>query len=339
MRKPTASGALFPLVLVASAVMVIAGVWVSLNDAMAERRLVGCVLLGAGILCAGGSALVYGVFVQLRHFRDEAVKAQEQTLATLTERLGAISVMLNVVSEQQLLSDRAKAVAYREKDRETLRRAIREELGRNDWEAARVLVEEMEATFGYRAEADGFRAEIDAHRADGLRSEMRAALHRVDRLCAVEDWAGAAKEAKQFVAAFPDFEPASRMPAEVEARRLAYKQQLLDRWNDAVLRHDGDAGIAILKKLDLYLTPAEGERMAESARSIFNDRKQKLRDQFGDALAHGLTYEAVRVGEQIMKEFPNSQMALELRDAMDGLRERAKEEAEAGRGPREASIA
>lgn len=327
MRKPSASGALFPSVLIASAVVVVGGVLLALHDAAPERRLVGAVLLGAGIVSAALSALGYGLFAQVRRFREDTVKTQEQELATLSDRLSGISVMLNVISEQQLLSDRAKAVAFREKDRETLRRAIREELGRNDWEAAKVLVEEMEATFGYRAEADRFRSEIDEHRQDDIRQRMRDAQQKIDRMCATEDWQGAAREANEFVRRHPDFEAARRMPVEVELRRSAYKQQLLDRFNDAVLRHDGDAGVAILKKLDLYLTPAEGERLAESARSIFNDRKQKLREQFADAIAHVNFAAAIKIGEQIQVEFPNSQMAFEIRDAMDSLRERAADAA------------
>src|SRR3954451_3762881 len=55
---------------------------------------------------------------------DEVTKA----LAPLSERLQEFSVMLTLISEQQMLSDRAKSVAFRDKDREAVRRAIQEEI-------------------------------------------------------------------------------------------------------------------------------------------------------------------------------------------------------------------
>ena len=45
-------------------------------------------------------------------------KHQEELLATMSERLQQMSIALNTISEQQLISDRAKTVAYREKDRD-----------------------------------------------------------------------------------------------------------------------------------------------------------------------------------------------------------------------------
>src|SRR6476469_3608587 len=85
---------------------------------------------------------------------------QQELAVTLTERLQQISVMLNVMSDQQTLSDRAKQVAFRDKDRDALRRAIKEDLARRDFEAALVLVDEMERMFGYKQEAAAYRQEI-----------------------------------------------------------------------------------------------------------------------------------------------------------------------------------
>jgi hypothetical protein len=288
--------------------------------------MVGLALLVAGLVGALATALAYGVYTQLAAHHDATSKHQETLLFQVTERLGGMSVLLNVVTEQQLISDRAKAVAYRDKDRDTLRRAIREETARGDWEAARALVDEMETTFGYRAEAERARGEIAGLRNDAIRRQMLDVQERIDRLCRAEDWAGAHQEASKFIAIYPDYEPARRLPGEVDARREAYKRQLLDRWNDCVLRHDGDAGIEILRLLDPYLTPAEGERMAESARSIFNDRKAKLRDQFTTAVTEHRWQDAIRVGEAVQREFPNAKFAQEIRDTMDALRQRAADE-------------
>lgn len=326
MKRWTASDVLFPVVLLACGVLVVIGLVLALSDPSADRRLVGAALLAAGVVGAICSALAFGVYSAIRHQRETTVRLQEQTLATVSDRLSAISVLLNVVTEQQLISDRAKALAYREKDRETLRRAIREEMGRGDWEAARALVDEMDRIFGYRAEAERFRSEVGAARDEQSRQRMVESQDRIERLCRAEDWAGAQAEASRFIAEHPEYAPARRLPGEVDARRQAYKKQLLDRWNECVLRHDGDSGIEVLRMLDPYLSPAEAERMAESARSIFNDRKAKLRDQFTAAVTSRDWAQAIRIGEAIQREFPNAKFAQEVHDTMDALRARAAEQ-------------
>src|SRR5579884_3812605 len=76
-----------------------------------------------------------------------AARSREEMCGPISERLDQMAILLNLMSEQQLLSDRAKAVAFREKDREALRRAVQEEMGRQDWEAAEALADDMERLF------------------------------------------------------------------------------------------------------------------------------------------------------------------------------------------------
>lgn len=325
MGKSGTHVALFAVLLVASVILAVAGVIMAMAEPSTARNIVGVGLLIAGTLGAIVTVAGFAVVAQVSTLRDEQAKEWEQALGTLGERLSSISVLLNVVTEQQLISDRAKAVAFREKDREALRRAIREETAKGDWEAARVLASDMESTFGYRAEAEAVRVEIADMRARDMRRLMNEAQDRVDMYTRREDWAGALAEAARFTALYPEYEPGRLLAKSVEDRKQEHKRKLLDRWNEAVLKHDGDAGIEILKMLDPYLTPAEGERMAESARSIFNDRKAKLREQFTDAARKGEWKEAIRVGEVIQREFPNAKFAQEVRDMMDTLRQRAEE--------------
>lgn len=328
MKKTSAGGVVFPLVLAASGVLVAAGVVLALTEASANRQLVGCALLAAG---AVGAILTVLLFVLHRHLnavREEAGAIHEQSMAMMAERLSAITVLLNVVTEQQLISDRAKSVAYREKDRDALRRAIREETSKGDWEAARVLVNAMEQTFGSRQEADRYRSEISEAWNEQTRRRMVDVQERIERMCRSEDWHGAHQEAAKFIAEHPDYEPARRLVGDVDARKQGYKKQLLDRWNDCVLRHDGDSGMEVLRLLDPYLSPAEAERMAESARSIFNDRKANLREQFTAAATAHSWHEAIRIGEVIQREFPNAKFAQEIFDMMPTLRARAAEDSE-----------
>src|SRR2546428_12937971 len=99
------------------------------------------------------------------------------------------------------------------------------------------------------------------------------------------------------------------LPNEIEARRQAFKKQLLEGYSDAVARHDVDGWIEILKRLDPYLTPAEGEALQESARQMFKDKLMLLGQQFTLAVRDHNWQEAIRVGGTSVKEVPNSRMA------------------------------
>ena len=65
--------------------------------------------------------------------------------------------------------------------------------------------------------------------------------------------------------------------------------------------------------------------MQETARGVFKQKIESLRNQFSSAVQAHRWQEAIRIGDTIIRDFPNSQMAKEVRDKMDALRERARE--------------
>jgi hypothetical protein len=251
--------------------------------------------------------------------------AEQKSMNIVVERLEQISVLMNAISDQQLLSDRAKAVAYREKDRDALRRAIQEELAKQDWDAAMALANDIESEFGYKEEANRFREEVRNRRQDAVRKQIQEVVAIIDRHTRSEQWNGALREAERLMGMFPDNEQVKNLPVEIDARRQAHKKQLLDSWNDAVARHDVDGSIEILKQLDTYLTPAEAEGMQETARQVFKEKLNLLSKQFSDAVRDHKWIDAMRVGESISREFPNTRIAQEVREKMETLRQRANE--------------
>ncbi|MGH7176758.1 MAG: hypothetical protein ACREJC_05200 [Tepidisphaeraceae bacterium] len=253
-------------------------------------------------------------------------RALEEKLNPIREAIDHMSVLLNLMSEQQLLTERTKSIAFREKERETLRRAIQEEISKQDWEAAMVLANAIEGSFGYRSEADRFRTEINQRRTEIVRRLINDAIAGIDRHMRSENWNVAIREAERLMQIYPADEQVQRLPLDIEHRRQEHKRQLLEAWRESVNRKDVDGSIEILKKLDLYLTPAEGESIQETARSIFKEKINNLRTVFSMAVQDHNWTEAVRVGDEIMRDFPNSQMAREVREMMDTLKQRSTEE-------------
>jgi hypothetical protein len=283
-------------------------------------------MLAAGCLSLIAVGVTWPIAHAIRAQRADRVSGAELA-QRMQERLDQMCTLMGRVSESQLLSDRAKSVAFREKDRDAIRRAVNEEMSRGEWEAAFALADQFEQAFGSKTEADRFRNEIRARQNEDVNRQIGEGVAVIDRHVRNEQWTAAAREAEKIRERFPNNEHVLGLPAEIERRRQSHKQQLLQSWHEAVARHDTDGSIDILRQLDSYLTPAEAESMQDTARSVFKEKLNNLVAQFGTSIREHRWAEAVRVGEQIQAEFPNSRAAQEVKEKMDMLRQRASEPA------------
>jgi hypothetical protein len=262
--------------------------------------------------------------------RELAMKRSDEITTEMSDRLQSMTVILNEIHESGMLSDRAKAVAYREKDRDALRRAIREDMAKRDWEAALVLADDMERVFGYRQEAQKFRDEINKVQEDVIRRHVNEGLALVDRHCRAEAWSDALREAERMQSAFRGDPQVMSLPQDIERRRQQHKNQLYASFQDAMSRKDNDGAIEILKKLDPYLTRTEADQMQDTVRNLFKEKIHDLRTRFALAVQDHKWAESVRVGEEIVRDFPNSGIAREVKDKLETLRQRAAEPQTAG---------
>jgi hypothetical protein len=295
---------------------------------LAAQHRQGFELLAGGVLAVVAVLVTWPIASSLAATRRAVEADRSAMIHNLNDRLQQIAGLLTTLSEQQLLSDRAKAVAFREKDRAALRKAIREEMNAKDWDAALVLANDMEKEFGYQKEAAMLRAEINENRVEVVHRQIEDAAAIVEEHVRAERWSYAMREAERIIQIYPNEESAKKLPAEIETRRQTHKRQLLDAWKDAVGRNDIDGSIDILKKVDPYLTPAEAASMQETARGVFRERLNILRDRFAHAAREEHWSEAIRIGETIIAEHPNSRLALEVRDTMETLRQRANKQLE-----------
>ncbi len=187
------------------------------------------------------------------------------------------------------------------------------------------LANEIESGFGYKQEADGIREEVTVNRDAVQRRQIAELLAPVDRFIQAEAWGSALQEAQQIMLNYPDDPQVKRLPEEIESRRQMRKQQLRQSWEEAVDRHDVDGSIEILKRLDLYLTPAEAESMQEIARNVFKEKRETLRTRFALAVQEHNWALAIRLGDEIIQDFPNTRIAQEVREKMEALRKRLEE--------------
>lgn len=322
-QKPSDSGT---TTLVYSLAMLIA-VGLFIAGLVAMQRTHSYALLAAGGVAVVAVLVTWPIAAQVTSDRANARMRNHETVKPLADRLEQISVMLNLISEQQLLSDRAKAVAFREKDRDALRRAIQEEIHSGNYEAAFALADDIEKSFGYKSEADQLRQKINDGRDEAFQKQYAEASATIEQFVRAEQWPAAVMEVENLQKRLPGNPRVNGLLVEIEQRKQQHKKALIDSWNDAVARHDVDGSIAILKKLDIYLSPQEAEQLQESVRGVFKEKINQLRTQFSLAVQDHHWGEAIKIGEQIMRDFPNSKIAEEVRTSMDGLRKRAAEPA------------
>jgi negative regulator of replication initiation len=282
--------------------------WIS-GIAQANGTLV---LAALGILIA---CMPWGVLqiaaILIRRAHDERYH-HDQLLGALETQAKAIEHLRDVTT----LSDAAKQVAYRTKDLEALRTAIREDLGRGDFEAATMLVNEMERRFGYALEADKIREQINTSSRAAIDQRVADTVEHVELLLTRYEWDDANRECDRLLRLFPTHPEARKLPDKITVARDGHKRELLKMWKEAVTRDDVDRSLELLRELDQYLSSAEAEAYKESARDVFRKKLQQLGVQFALHVHDKNWLEALRIGRQITDEFPNTRMAAEVRERL-----------------------
>lgn len=278
------------------------------------------VVLGLIALAIGFTGLaVFCIGVFRWALLDADIHEVSATHATLQEA----NRLLTSIGDRLLISDTAKRIAYRERDRDAMRMAIREDIAKGEFHAAMALVEQMTSMYGFHEEAEEFREQIQSARAAEMEAKIGQALGRFEEILKACEWDKASAEAGKIQRRFPDSSKVKNLAQRVVDARQQYKESLEHQFLEAAKRDDVDLAIELLKELDKYLTEAEAEPFRETARAVIARKRDNLGMQFKLAIQDREWPVSVRVGEQIIREYPNSKMADEVRDMLDVLRERA----------------
>jgi len=279
----------------------------------------------AAVALAGWAAVIAG--------SAKALVANEQAVSLAAGRLERLETLAadQAESARKLcdlasMSEKAKSLLYREKEIETFRETINHELMRQDFAAAEALIDQIDKDIGYGEEAQRLRAMVAKSREATIEERLEAAIKRIEKLIGSLDWARALRETKRLTTLFPEDTRVGKLAQAIHTARNRRKRDLLQAYGDAARKNDVERSIELLKELDGYLTPPEAAALAESARGVFKARLSNLGVQFAIHVADERWSEAVAAGEQIMREFPNSRMANEVREKMDALRARAANE-------------
>jgi hypothetical protein len=233
-------------------------------------------------------------------------------------------------TEEGSLSEGAKGVLHRKRERELLRRAIEQDIFDEDWDAAMVLVKELAERFGYRADAEEFRTRIERARAQTLDRRVVEALAGLEELIRRRQWTEAYGEAARIQRLFPDSHRSEGLRQRVDQERANYRRELERRFLLTADSGRVDEAMDLLKELDTYLSPGEAAPFQEVARGVIGKLRENLGVRFKLAVQDHQWDDALIVGDQIVTQFPNTRMAQEVRELMPMLRDRANRGVRAG---------
>ncbi len=227
------------------------------------------------------------------------------------------------MAEEQALSDDARRVLNRERERRLLCDAIEEDMMNENWDAAMVLVKELAERFGFRAEAEDFRERIEQARFATMERRVGAAIQNLDRLIRERRWQEAERESARIARLYPDSPRVEGLRHRVHQARQQYKEDLERRFLTCAQEEKIEEAMELLEELDQYLTEQEARRFEEVARGVIGKARENLGAQFKLAVHDRQWKLAAELGTRIIDQFPNTRMAEEVRSVIDGIREKA----------------
>ena len=297
--------------------------------------LMGSVLMirggGSALLAAGLVALVlcttaYAAAVYLETGAERRHYEIEDKLADMIHRMDEQIVLLRKLREHTMLSESAKSVVYRKEERKLIQAAFDEELARENWDEAVVLVDEMIRRFGASTDLSELRGKVESSRILASERDLDAQVAVLEEIISRGDWERAYQEAERISQTFPDSPRAMQLRSRVDEARLEAGHAIEEELRQSHADGDFTRAMELLKQLDHHLTESEAAPLADLARSVIAGFRDTVGEQFKTAVQNQDWSLAVNLGERIVEEFPSSKMAEEVRQLLVGLRAHLSEQ-------------
>lgn len=306
------------LIIMAALVLAVVAVSTDFLKTSEEGQIPAIVWLAlAGVFLIAIIATLSNVIKIMSAIQDNAVK-----LEVMSEAMKKNQSLLAQINQIAHLSEAAKAIVFHDSDRQFLIETVLDKLEHKDIDGAYEIIDGIALCQGYEELSEHLRTEADKHRGATDQERIEQAIAAIERLFESCQWARAGTQIEKLISAYPESEEAKVMQQRLIEKKEDRKKVLLNAWDDAVKRRATDRCLEILKELDLYLTPAEGLALQEAARDVFKDKLHNLGIQFSLAVSGEQWDKAIQVGQEIMRDFPNSRMSEEIRQRMDVLKQR-----------------
>jgi len=253
----------------------------------------------------------------------ERNRSNLEKMAELSEKDRSV---LGQIKKNIELSESAKSILYRDADMRTLHEEVFAKLQQKDFDGAYEFIDEIAKSVCYKELAEQLRLEADRYRDSTDQERVTQVVGHIEKLFDRYQWTKASELIERLIKAEPQSEKAKEMRQRLIDKKDERKKVLLTAWDDAVKRQATNRSLEILQELDLYLTPNEGLALQEAARDVFRNKLHSLGVRFSLAVSGKNWETALQTGEEIIKDFPNSRMAEEIRERIEILQEKIKQQ-------------
>lgn len=238
-------------------------------------------------------------------------------------RQGSVRDVLEEILKTGMLSDTAKRILFREREMELLRQTIEEDIEQGDFNAGLVLCRDLDRLFGYTEEAEQLRHRVLLARNSQLAAKIEEEVEHVFNLLGEGRLGHAEDAAERLQRMYPDSPALHGLEARLRGSRQQMKRDLKANFLTAAERGETQLAMEKLRELDHFLGPDEVADVHAAAAGIIAQHRAALSVRFKMAVSDHCWAEAVEAGTQIIADFPNDRMAVEVRDMLDHLRARA----------------
>jgi hypothetical protein len=305
------------IICVALAIVVLLTIYTNIFQAAETNLLRQLVfMLGGLVFLSALLAMLSKLLKILEMLQDNSTK-----LEAVAGALEKIRAGLTQIDHSTRVSETAKAIVFRDADRQSLREAVFEKLQQQDFDAAREVIGEIAKRPEYQELAEELRVQVEKYHTANNQGRMNQVIAHIGKLLNECQWVRASAQIEGLIKAYPDFEQAKSMRQILLDKKQERKKILLAAWDDAVRQRETDRSLEILKELDLYLTPNEGLALQEAARDAFRTKLHNLGVQFSIAITEKQWTGALGIGQQIITDFPNSRMSEEIRGKLEVLKQ------------------
>ena len=278
----------------------------------------------AFMACGIGLAILFGglgfVFCIAGAMRWAVTEPLLGSIGRTQLHIEQVARMVPVLSDRTLISEISKRIVFREKDRETLRQAIQEDIDKGDFEAALSLVHDMADNYGYIEESEEYRDQILIARHEDVERRIDMSIKHLQQLIHDCNWAKAFQEAAKVNRLYPDSLRAKMISKMVAQAYENFKSGLGGKISEAEEQEDVEGAYRLLRVMDIHLTQEEALPYRELAKRVVVKKREKLSVQFRLAVEGENWQSALTIAEHVIREFPNSKMAQDARRNLNELR-------------------
>jgi tetratricopeptide (TPR) repeat protein len=234
--------------------------------------------------------------------------------------------VLSDIRDHVMLSDSAKRVLFRDRELDLLQATIEDDIEACAFNRALVLCDDMERMLGASPEAEQLRERVLVARNRQLAAEIQRESETVMALLESGRWEEADRAAQRLQRLYPDSPALHGLQGRIAAAKGRWKRDLEASFHAAAERGEIEMAMDLLRTLDRVLEPTEAEHIRDVARGVVDQHRDTVSTRFKLAVSDHHWVDALQIGREIIREFPNDTMAEEVRKMVPTLESRAMEQ-------------